>query len=387
MEKKKVLVSVIGRFHAFDLAYQLQKRDCLYLLNTTFPKFVAKKWGIDKDRICTNVHLAILSRYVKKYLPQSFNNKIANFVYQNQAKSNIRKLKNVAVFIGWSGSSLEAIIEAKKHNVVTILERGSSHYTHQMKILTEENKKFNIDFQPNYDTWKRELLEYELADYISIPSSYVKKTFIENGILENKLFVNSYGVDLSSFRQIEKKDNVFRVIFVGNLSVRKGSYYLIKAFNELNLQNSQLIHIGAISEEIEPIIQNFKNKKMSFLGHQPQNELYKYYSQGSVFVLTSLEEGMAMVQLQAMACGLPLICTTNTGGEDLISKDGEEGFVIPIRDENALKEKLTFLYNNPEIAKQMGNKAKVKVSSGYTWDDYGNRYMDFLKKIQNKKLI
>lgn len=381
MEKKKVLVSVIGRFHAFDLAYQLQKRDYLYLLNTTFPKFVAKKWGIDKDRIFTNVHLAILSRYVKKYLPQSFNNKIANFVYQNQAKSNIRKLKNVAVFIGWSGSSLEAIIEAKKHNVVTILERGSSHYTHQMKILIEENKKFNIDFQPNYDTWKRELLEYELADYISIPSTYVKKTFIENGILENKLFVNPYGVDLSSFKQIEKKDNVFRVIFVGNLSVRKGSYYLIKAFHELNLQNSQLIHIGAISEEIEPIIQNFKNKKMSFLGHQPQNELYKYYSQGSVFVLTSLEEGMAMVQLQAMACGLPLICTTNTGGEDLISKDGEEGFVIPIRDENVLKEKLTFLYNNPEIAKQMGNKAKVKVSSGYTWDDYGDRYIDFLKKI------
>ncbi|HIE58654.1 MAG TPA: glycosyltransferase, partial [Hydrogenothermaceae bacterium] len=114
---------------------------------------------------------------------------------------------------------------------------------------------------------------------------------------------------------------------------------------------------------------------------KPQNELYKYYSQGSIFVLPSLEEGFAMVQFQAMACGLPLICTTNTGGEDLITKNGEEGFVIPIRNVEAIKEKILYLYNNQNICKDMGQKAKKKIEKGFSWDDYGNRYIKNLEKI------
>jgi len=85
-----------------------------------------------------------------------------------------------------------------------------------------------------------------------------------------------------------------------------------------------------------------------------------------------------------MACGLPLICTTNTGGEDLISKDAEEGFVIPVRNIEAIKEKILYLYDNQDICKEMGRKAKKKIESGYSWDDYGNRYIKNLETIWNK---
>lgn len=95
----------------------------------------------------------------------------------------------------------------------------------------------------------------------------------------------------------------------------------------------------------------------------------------------SIEEGLALVQLQAMACGLPLICNTNTGGEDLITKNGEEGYVINIRDVQALKEKLLHLYHNPDVCLEMGQKPKQKVSHGFTWDDYVDRYVELLKKI------
>ena len=62
--------------------------------------------------------------------------------------------------------------------------------------------------------------------------------------------------------------------------------------------------------------------------------------------------------------------------------DGEEGFVIPIRDVKALKEKILFLYDNQSLAKQMGKKAKLKVKAGFSWDDYGRRYIDNLQKIE-----
>lgn len=90
-----------------------------------------------------------------------------------------------------------------------------------------------------------------------------------------------------------------------------------------------------------------------------------------------------MVQLQAMACGLPLICTQNTGGDDLV-EDGKEGFVVPIRDVEALKEKILYLYEHQDICYEMGQAAKSKVQQGFTWDDYGKRIMDNYDLILQK---
>jgi glycosyltransferase involved in cell wall biosynthesis len=376
----KVNIGVVGRFHAFDLAKQLQKYKLLNKLITTYPKFKVKEWEIESDKIVSEIFLEILRRYGNRISYISKEN-INKFISIKHAKYAISYLNQCDIYIGWSGSSLETLIEAKKRGVTTILERGSTHYTYQQNILFEEFNKYGLKFNINYDIWARELLEYELCDYISIPSSFVKRTFMEKGIPENKLLVNPYGVDLSNFKQIPKEDDIFRIIFAGGGSLRKGYHYLLQAFYELDLPNCELWHLGSVNDEMRPYIEKYKHKNWILKGHKPQNELYKYYSQGSVFILPSLEDGFSMVQFQAMACGLPLVCTTNTGGEDLISKDGEEGFVIPIRDVEAIKEKILYLYENQNICKEMGKKAKKRVSNGFTWEDYGNRYIKNIDRI------
>lgn len=87
-----------------------------------------------------------------------------------------------------------------------------------------------------------------------------------------------------------------------------------------------------------------------------------------------------MVIIQAMACGLPVIATENTGGPDII-EDGKNGFIVPIRDTKALKEKLTYFYENPENCKQMDQSAKKRVSSGFAWDDYGEKIIGEYERI------
>ncbi len=380
----KINVAVVGRFHAFDLAYQFQNKNILNKLITTYPRYIVQKWGIEKGNIISEIHLEILNRYRSK-IPFIANDSINTFIKKRHANNASKYLKDCDVFIGWSGSSLETFIEAKKMKKITILERGSSHYSYQMGILEEEYSKFDKLFVPNYQQWQRELLEYELADYISIPSSFAKRTFIENGVPEEKLLLNPYGVDLTDFKQIQKKDNIFRIIYTGGLTFQKGSHYLLQAFSELALENCELWHLGSIKDEIQPFIDKYKNNKIKFLGHKPQNELYKYYSQGSVFVLPSLQDGFGMVIFQAMSCGLPVILSENTGGYDAITEDGEEGFVVPIRDVEAIKEKILFLYENQDIAKEMGQKAKKRVKNGFTWDDYGDRYIENLEMVYGKK--
>jgi glycosyltransferase involved in cell wall biosynthesis len=99
-----------------------------------------------------------------------------------------------------------------------------------------------------------------------------------------------------------------------------------------------------------------------------------------VFCLASIEEGLAMVQVQAMACGLPVICTTNTGGADIV-REGRDGFIVPIRDVNALKEKILYFYENPEAGKIMGESARRRVQAGFSWSDYGHKMIASYRKI------
>ncbi len=86
-----------------------------------------------------------------------------------------------------------------------------------------------------------------------------------------------------------------------------------------------------------------------------------------------------------MPGGLPVICTKNTGGEDII-RDGKDGFIIPIRDVEALKEKIMYLYDNRDICNEMGQLAKERVSKGFTWDDYGDRMIAKFRDILNEKV-
>jgi glycosyltransferase involved in cell wall biosynthesis len=380
----KVVVSLVGRFHAFDLAEQLEKRGYLDKLVTTYPKMLIKRWKISKKNIVSSPILEVANR-LKHKIPFVSDQAASLLIKRIHAFQVSRLLKDTDILVAWSGSSLQAIIKAKKMGIPVILERGSTHHSFQMHILVEESAICGFEFTPDYYIWERDLLEYELADYISVPTNFVKNTFLQYGVPESKLLVNAYGVDLSSFYQVKKDDDIFRVIFCGQVSFQKGVHYLLQAFTELGIEGAELWLIGGMDPTMESYIRGFLSDSIIYKGSFPQSELYKLYSQGSVFCMPSIQEGMAMVQLQAMACGLPLICSEATGGGDILSVNGEEGFVVPIRSVSGLKEKILHLHDNPNLCKSMGEKAKKRVSSGFTWDDYGDRtilnYQHIVSKI------
>lgn len=380
MNDLKITISVGGRFHAFNLAQQLYKKGCLERLITSYPKFEVKKYGLPEDKIKSIVIKEILARSWQK-MPFIFRRFInpeffISDLFDRLASSEI---KNSDIFVGWDSFSLYSLRRAKKLGSVTALDHGSAHPNHTHKILSEERERLGL--RPGSYTWlmKRELAEYNQADYIFLPSTFAKNTFLDNGISEDKITQIPYGVDLCEFKKIKKEDDIFRIIFVGSMTLAKGVHYLIQAFSELNLRNAELLLIGPLDREMKPVFMKYAGK-FKWIGYVPQKELYKYYSQSSVFVLNSIDDGFGMVILQAMACGLPVICTTNTGGPDVI-REGKDGFIIPIRDVDALKERLRYLYENREICQRMGQSAEERVSSGFTWDHYGDKMIVEYKRI------
>ena len=173
------------------------------------------------------------------------------------------------------------------------------------------------------------------------------------------------------FRPMPKSDDVFRVIYVGALSMRKGIPYLLEALSSVSLPKFELWLIGAVQPEIKPFLAKYEGKFRCF-GEIPRAELHRYYSQASVFVIASIEEGLALVQAQAMACGIPVIATHNTGAEDLFT-DGVEGFIVPIRNTDAIRDRLLQLYHHPDQLLEMAKAALHRVQLLGGWDTYGQR--------------
>ncbi|TSC59872.1 MAG: group 1 glycosyl transferase [Parcubacteria group bacterium LiPW_15] len=381
----RTIVSVAGKFHMFFLAKQLQERGYLERFITSYPKFEAIKYGIERGKTRSILIKEILERGWHK-LPFAIRRKLdlEYAILEIYDRLAARQVVACDIFTGFSSSSLYGMRRAKELGALAIAEHASSHPIYQRDILSEEYEKFGVRGEiSNEKIINKELRAFEEADYITVPSKFVKRTFLEKGIPEAKIIHVPFGVDLGAFRQVEKEDNKFRVVFAGGLSLRKGVHYLLQACAELNLPNSELMLMGALNDEIKPFFSRYAGS-YRYLGHIPHFEMYKYYSQGSVFAMMSIEEGLAYVQAQAMACGLPVICTTNTGGDDIV-RDGIDGFVIPIRNVDALKEKLLYLYERPEELKRMSESAKQRVASGFTWDDYGKKIVAEYERVLAKK--
>ena len=182
---------------------------------------------------------------------------------------------------------------------------------------------------------------------------------------------------------MDKEINFFRIIYTGTVSIRKGILYLLEVFESLNLKNSELFIVGDVDKEISDRISKYKsNPKIRFKNAVKQSELKKFYNISNIFVTCSIEEGLSMVQLQAMACGLPVICTANSGGKEIIN-DNINGYILPIRNKDLLREKILYLYNNRHICKQMGKNAQKKATTEFSWEIYGQKAISIYQDLIN----
>ncbi|MBU4269750.1 glycosyltransferase family 4 protein [Candidatus Dependentiae bacterium] len=390
----KVVIAAGGRFHAFHLAHQLEKIGVLKRLYTGSysdidKKYVSKKFIINNNNF-SRINFLFSKLRFYKYLNKSKLHRFQDNVFDNWLSKNILKEKEIDIFVGWANYFYKSLNNIKKTGAKIILESGSTHILEQQKLLNEEYETFGIKYSAiNKKTLEKVLSEYDSADYIMSPSNFTKNSFLKYNIAENKLLNVPYGVDVDFFSKI-KKQNIgkFRVIFVGLVCLRKGVQYLLQAWQKLNLpiDKTELLIVGNILSDINPFLKNIKlNKNVIFYGSTDKNNLSKLYSQSSLFVLPSIEEGLSMTIAEAMASGLPVICTTNTGGQDLI-QNGVQGFISQIRDPDDLAEKILFCYTNKDLCNQMGLSGAQKVKN-FTWDNYGhNIYKKYLDIMDNIKL-
>ena len=381
----RVVISAGGRFHALHLAHQLEKRgmlECLYTASYTRSdqsyvssnKVRLYRFGKLLDYIFEKARLL-------KLIPLSWYYQVKDNLFDCWVCKKIKKSESIDIFVGWAHYVLQILPEVKKRGALVVIETGSMHIIEQRRILEDEYTAFGILAPPIDDCIVQKMLaEYAAADIIMVPAPHVAQSFIDQGVAADKLRCVPYGVNLTRFYPSVDKPSIFTVLFVGQVSLQKGVFYLLSAWKMHNLQKAQLLIVGMIIQDFMPIYQQFcKDKNIIFIGPVSQEQLAIIYRQASVFVLPSLQEGFGMVLAEAMASALPFISTENTGGS-VFSENDDCGFVVPIRDTHALSEKIKFLYDNPEIVKEMGKRAVKKVQK-FSWNTYGQKVVDVYKKL------
>ncbi|MCC6547316.1 glycosyltransferase family 4 protein [Candidatus Sumerlaeota bacterium] len=261
---------------------------------------------------------------------------------------------------------------AKSRGIQCLYDLPIMHHRMSRDILREEVDHFP-EFRDalqavNEPEWKIERKEQEisLADHIFVASSVTLRSLQAIGIPMDKVSVVPYGGPVDYFHPIPRADDKFRVAFIGLVGPRKGVHYLLRAWRELNLSDSELMLVGALQFPEKWFAGNIGNA--SHTPSVPHAQLNQYYGKASVFVFPSLVEGFAMVLLEAMACGIPIITTANTAGPDIIT-DGVEGFIVPLRDVDALKEKIQWCRDHPDELRAMGVAARRKAEH-FTWQRY-----------------
>jgi glycosyltransferase involved in cell wall biosynthesis len=134
---------------------------------------------------------------------------------------------------------------------------------------------------------------------------------------------------------------------------------------------------------MRPLLATLPTDNVVFTGSLPQAQLAKKMSASHLLVLPSIEEGLALVQGQAMACGCPVLATTATGAEDLFT-DGEQGFIVPDRDVDILSERMQQIADDPALQQRLSETALLRVKNLGGWDQYGDTWDRLLHQLTGK---
>lgn len=200
------------------------------------------------------------------------------------------------------------------------------------------------------DDFERLVHETKMPHSSLVASSFTKRSLIMHGTKANSVRVVPYGIDLEKFRPdlTLRRDTSkpLRLLFVGRINQRKGIKYLLQALALLPEAPIELTVCGRVLDGLE--LFEHEAHRVTVRPSVSSEELVKAYQSADLFVLPSIGEGFGQVLLEALACGLPVLSTTNTAAPDLIH-NGVEGFIVDPRSPEQIAERLAWSLTHRDV--------------------------------------
>jgi len=328
----------------------------------------------------------LLIRAGKKHLIAAETNPFSiDGVYRDLDMSvarGMRKVPDLRAVYAYEDGALHQFRQAHKSGVHCIYDLPIGYWRANIRISAEE-----AELQP---AWKgtlnalgnseakcaRKDEELSLAGTVIVPSTFVKNTLEMYPGSIQKIVVNPFGVParISASRGLTQSNDPLRVLYVGSLTQRKGIAYLFDAVEKaakavtLTIVGRKVGQSDALDKACE------KHRWIASLSH---SDVLAEMRQHDVFVFPSLFEGLALVQGEALSQGLPVITTPNSGGADIL-RDGIDGYIVPIRDSNAIAARLLAFHADRTLLEKMSESARERAAQ-LDWSASKTRTVDAVK--------
>ena len=270
------------------------------------------------------------------------------------------------IFFGYDTGFLEAAAWAKDQGAICIVGQMDPSRT-EVEMVRKEEKlwpgwaKTPILVPEEYFAWRK--AEWALADAIMVNSQWTLEALVQQGVPVDKIHIIplAYEAEDSSNElspaPLKPDSEPLRVLFLGQVNLRKGIPYLLDAAKLLKSENIQIDIAGPIAIADQFVVKAAPNVR--FHGAVTRDRVREFYKRADVFVLPTISDGFALTQIEAMAHGLPVITTPNCGR---VVTDGHDGFIIPPRDAAALADRLRTLLEDPERLQAMREAAQHAVA-------------------------
>lgn len=316
----------------------------------------------------------------------------ADFFGKRLAKLACERQADVVVLYDSTATACFKALRRLRPETVRILDVSSCARPYKKQLFEVEIARSGHDDlrRENAALWSERLMErhreeLQLTDAFLVPSSFVRESLVRCGVDEARIFTIPYGANVSDAvtRQTPAAGEPVRFLFVGGVNANKGVPLLLDAFTELPVGTATLTLTGRFDPNAWFVRQARAMQGITLTGSVPHERMREAYAAADVFVLPSLTEGLSLAGVEAMACGLPIICTDHTGVNDYV-REGESGFVVPAGDVRALAEKLRWCIDHRDRLPEMGTAARAAVS-GLTWEHYEQNAAKAITEILRHK--
>ncbi len=384
----RIALAAHGRFHAFDVARELSRLDHDVCLVTNYPRRVVESWGVPGGVVRPFPLHGAAVRAIARVAPLSAAASCERALHEWFGRRVARSLKREAwdAVVCWSGIG-EELFSAGSGGALRVCHRSSAHIRVQDRLLGEESERARLAVErPSPWMIAREEREYALADIILVPSTFAADTFVEMGTPREKLRVVPLGVDAAMFRPSARQAEDRRqrilsgaplhVAYVGALSVQKGLLDFVEVAKALAGPRFEFHCTGATTTDGAPLVAELA-RYATVHPPRPQRQLTETYAGADVFLFPTIQDGFGMVVSQALAAGLPVLCSTHCCGPDMVT-EGVTGWVVPARRPDHYIERLAWCdAHRAEVAAMTADIHEA--SRPWTWRDTASGFVTELR--------
>jgi glycosyltransferase involved in cell wall biosynthesis len=276
----------------------------------------------------------------------------------------------------------ELCAAAKKRHVVTVVDQMIAPAAIQAAEAQRQATRWphwrgrvdagNLD--PVLDIERR---TWALADHITCPSDYVREGLLQQGLASDKVSVIPYPIDSARFPFIDRRgrDGPLVVGFLGAVCSRKGAPAFIEVARRFDASKTRFVMVGPVELDVKVVAAN--KGQVELIGAVPRSQVLSWLERFDVLLFPSTCEGSAGAVMEAMATGLPVITTRNSG---TIARDGIEGFICACDDIAGLVQCLDRLEGDPSLRMRMGAAARERARS-FDLDGYGRSLECLFRKL------